>query len=155
VKARWSKWQPFNEKRLVLIPRKPGIYQFRCISSKGFPLNIPRLKRTDPAGVIYIGESDDLKKRVSNFWITIRERGKSRHAAGWTYCSFNYFPLFPPKNLQFRYKVMQNTIAGEFDLLLSYRKKFMDLPPLNSTRSQYPRNWRKKMKEAFGVNPLK
>lgn len=155
MNPKWSKWRRFDEKSIVTIPRKPGVYQFRCLSDKGLPLAIPRLSKIDSKGIIYIGESGDLRKRLLDFRATLKDRKKSRHAAGWTYCSFNYFPIFPPRRLQFRHKVLRNPIAEEFELIMSYRKTFMDLPPLNSIRSEYPWNWKKRMREIFGVEPLK
>jgi hypothetical protein len=155
MKKGWSKWQHFDEKGAHAIPREGGVYQFRCLRDKSLPLSIWRLRKKDSQGIIYIGKSQDLRKRIFDFWSTLKNRKKTRHAAGWTYCSFNYFSIFPPRRLQFRYKLAKNPLAEEFELLISYRKQFLDLPPLNSTRSEYPGNWKKRMREVFGVDPLK
>jgi hypothetical protein len=154
METSWSKWLPFKLKELSNIPKKKGVYKFRCVDRKGAPIVIGRSKNKDPEGIIYIGSSVNLKRRLKEFWRTIENKDRSRHAAAWTYCSFSYSSLFPAKRLQFRYKVTPNITTSEFDLLLAYRKKFMDLPPLNSNRSPYPGDWKTRIKKVFRKPPL-
>lgn len=154
MEAKWSKWLRFEVKELSTIPEKEAIYQFRCVDEKGTPLMISRLKGKDSNGIIYIGSSENLKNRIKGFSKTVEKKDRSRHAAAWTYCSFNYSSIFPARRLQFRYKVTPNTTTSEFDLLLGYRKKFMDLPPLNSNRPPYPGDWKTRIKKVFGKLPL-
>jgi hypothetical protein len=144
----------FRGEELSTIPKREGVYQFRCVGSEGIPMVITRLKNKDPGGIIYIGSSYNLRTRLSGFWRTIEMQDRSRHAAAWTYCSFIYSSIFPARRLQFRYKVTPNITTSEFDLLLAYRKKFMDLPPLNSNRPPYPGNWKARIKKIFGKPPL-
>jgi hypothetical protein len=154
MKHDWSDWLIFGKTQLRLIPKKHGIYEFRCVDENRSPISVSRLKGEDPRGVVYIGSSVNLKKRINGFWKTIQNRNESRHAAGWTYCSFRYDTVFPPERLQFRYKLVIDTVRNEFDLLLEYRKRFMDLPPLNSTPPPYPRDWKKRIEKGFGSRPL-
>lgn len=150
----WTEWESFKEGKIREIPERAGIYQFRCLDEEGKPILISRLRKKDALGIIYIGQTENLQRRINNFWKTITRRERSLHAAGWTYISCCYDELFPPENLQFRYKVTKNSIDEEFMLLLSYLKEFRDLPPLNSNRGRYPDNWEKKWKEVFGRLPL-
>jgi len=154
METSWSIWSRFKVEELSTIPKKEGVYQFRCIDNKGVPMVIPRSKNKDSYGVIYIGSSVNLRTRLRGFWRTIEMHDRSRHAAAWTYCSFGYSSLFPSKRLQFRYKVTPSITTSEFDLLLAYRKKFADLPPLNSNQPPYPRDWKTRIKEVFGKPPL-
>jgi hypothetical protein len=50
--------------------------------------------------------------------------------------------------------VTPSITTSEFDLLLAYRKKFMDSPPLNSNRPPYPGDWKARIKKVFGKPPL-
>ena len=109
----------------------------------------------DREGVIYIGSSGNLRKRIRDFWRTIEFQDRNRHAAAWTYYSFDYYPIFPLKHLQFRYSVTNKTTTSEFDLLINYRKRFMDSPPLNSNRPPYPGDWIARMERVFGRRPFK
>jgi hypothetical protein len=152
--AAWTKWKSFGEEELRDIPKKPGVYEFRCVGKNGKPVSIPRLVRKDKEGIVYIGQSNDLHKRITGFWVTIQEEDFTRHAAGWTYVSMNFYPIFPPDRLRFRYKVAKNPSAVERGLLLPYLRKFMALPPLNFSRGHYPHNWKKQWSEVFGRQPL-
>ena len=154
MKGDWSDWMFFVKEQLISIPGKSGVYEFRCTDGNGHPMLIDRLNGKDKEGIIYIGSSEDLKKRINGFWKTIEQQDRSRHAAGWTYCSFGYNDILPPNHLQFRFKMVSNITGDEFDLLLEYRRQFMDLPPLNSNRPPYPRDWKTRMKEIFGRIPL-
>ena len=154
MEMKWSEWLPFGEVALGGLPEKEGIYQFRCVDEKGTPIMISRLKGKDSNGIIYIGSSENLKNRIKGFWKTIENWDRSRHAAAWTYCTFKYDSLFPPHNLQFRYIATKSTTRYEFDLLLGYRKKFMDLPPLNSNRPPYPYDWKARIRKVFGMEPI-
>lgn len=154
MEIKWSKWSPFDDCKLKKIPEKEGIYQFRCVDEKGIPIVISRLKGKDPNGIIYIGSSKNLKTRIKGFWTTIKNWDRSRHAAAWTYCTFRYDSLFRPKNIQFKYAVTKSTTNYEFELVLEYRKKFMDLPPLNSNRPPYPYDWRSRIRKKFGKDQL-
>jgi hypothetical protein len=154
MKANWTKWEFFEEEGICGIPEKEGVYQFRCIDEDGHPKPIKRLLGNELEGIIYIGKSKNLQKRINGFWTTIQKQDRSRHAASWTYVSYNYYPIFSPKHLQYRYFVAKNPIANEFFLLLSYRKKFMDLPPLNSNMGNYPGGWEGKWVEIIGRKPL-
>ncbi|MEW6374199.1 MAG: hypothetical protein AB1502_00200 [Thermodesulfobacteriota bacterium] len=154
METSWSIWSRFRVEELSTIPKREGVYQFRCVDREGVPMVIGRLKNKDPKGIIYIGSSVNLRIRLKGFWRTIENKDRSRHAAAWTYCSFGYSSLFPAKRLQFGYKATPIITTSEFDLLLAYRKKFMDLPPLNSNRPPYLGDWKARVKKVFGMPPL-
>lgn len=154
METNWSEWRFFEEEATSGIPEKAGVYQFRCVGVEGNPKPIRRLLGDDLEGIVYIGKSDNLQKRIKGFWTTIQKQDRSRHAASWAYVSLDFFPIFPPKNLQYRYLLVKTPIPTEFSLLLFYQKEFMDLPPLNSSRGNYPGNWEKKWSEIIGREPL-
>ncbi len=150
----WSEWKSFRKEALSQIPEKAGIYQLRSLRDDGNPQSISRLLGKDQEGIVYIGESSNLKKRIQGFWSTITKRDRSRHAAGWSYVTFDFQKTFPPESLQFRYSPSEDFLAVEFDLLLFYLKEFGDRPPLNTNRGIYPDDWEEKIEKVFGHKPL-
>lgn len=154
MEKEWSDWSFFKEEALSTLPEGEGIYQFRCVDVGGNPLVISRLKAKDQDGIIYIGSSANLRHRLKGFWKTVEQRDRTRHAAAWSYCSFGYDSIFPPAYLQFRYKVTRATTTSEFDLLLEYRRRFADTPPLNANQPPYPRDWKTRIRKMFGRDPL-
>src|SRR4030042_3424247 len=99
MKGDWSDWMFFGEEQLISIPKRPGVYEFRCTDGNGNPMVIDRLNGKDTEGIIYIGSSEELGQRINGFWKTIKQQDRSRHAAGWTYCSFGYNNIFHPTHL--------------------------------------------------------
>ncbi|MBI5587486.1 MAG: hypothetical protein HY889_03860 [Deltaproteobacteria bacterium] len=151
---RWSKWRSFKEKESALneIPEEPGIYQFRSVK-KGIPIKIQRLKKNDEKGILSIGESGNLKKRIKAFWYSLKNKDYSSHAAAWHYLSFGFDKNFPAHSLEFRYKksgTKSKAIKEECIELLRYRNKFMDGPPLNISRGKYPPSYEKIFKQITG-----
>jgi hypothetical protein len=154
MEIHWSGWKIFHMNDLSSIPEKRGVYQFRCPDDDKTPKTISRLLDKDIDGIIYVVKSDNLSRRINAFWKTVTKRDRSRHAAAWTYCSYDYESIFLPDRLQIRYFVGGDPECLEFDLLLEYFKRFKDLPPLNSSRGKYPNDWKKKFAEIFGRKPL-
>jgi hypothetical protein len=158
VKNRWSRWRYFKELTSGNVPESAGVYQIRCVNQRGTPQKLIRLASIDKDGILGIGESNNLYRRLRQFWVTISKKDYTRHAAAWHYLSFCYDQRFPENCLQFRYKKVKNKDMAtclEFDLLLKYRKKFMDGPPLNNSRGKFPDDWEKRIKKAFGRFPPK
>ncbi|MGA2318142.1 MAG: hypothetical protein ABSG71_17435 [Thermodesulfobacteriota bacterium] len=42
-----------------------GVYKIRLVSSKGLPIKIPRFLGNDGDGILYIGHTDDINKRIN------------------------------------------------------------------------------------------
>jgi len=141
------------------IPEKSGIYVIRYIKN-GRPFKISRLYGIDKKGIISIGETKDLNKRLKEFYKTVEgQRKSSNHAAGWYYVSCKYDRLFKKDGLQFKFKITESKKEAEreeFILLAKYRNKFLDLPPLNNNPGKYPeKDWEDIMKAIFKREPLK
>jgi excinuclease UvrABC nuclease subunit len=70
----WTKWRRFKDDELADIPSKSGVYQFRCVNKNGKPLLIQRLRKKDPEGIVYIGQSKNLHNRIKGFWVTVKKK---------------------------------------------------------------------------------
>ncbi|MEK7678858.1 MAG: hypothetical protein AAB356_01575 [Deltaproteobacteria bacterium] len=161
INTQWTAWQKFNEltdDEWKKIPESPGVYQIRCVGANGKPKKIKRLLNTDSEGILGIGESGYLRTRLRAFW-----GSPNQHAAAWNYSVFRYDKAFPKKFLQFCYaktgaedkKGKNKAVELEFRLLLEYRKKFLDGPPLNVNRGKYPKTYIELFKKIIGKEPPK
>ena len=99
-----------------------------------------RLGGVDKEGVIYIGETGrSLRNRLRNFWENANDHKLNRHRAGWNYSNLGYCKKFPLKYLEVSYmscKGKKHTERVETENLREYRKKFIDLPPLNFSKGR-------------------
>jgi excinuclease UvrABC nuclease subunit len=64
---KWPEWNSFRKESISQIPEEPGVYQLRSLGDDGNPQSISRLQGKDPEGIVYIGESSNLKKRIKGF----------------------------------------------------------------------------------------
>lgn len=132
----WSDWhclgieQGFN---FVNAPNKPGAY----VIATDRQLN--RAVGADSDGILTIGESDDLHRRVTGFASCALTYGTKGHMAGWRFAFFRFAKHFPFASLRIRWNVTP-TKEEAYDLegrmLLAYLSRHLELPPLN-----YQFNW--------------
>jgi predicted GIY-YIG superfamily endonuclease len=128
---KWSGWFDLQTLNFEIIPPKPGVYEIRS-AINGKPQPIDRANGIDKSGLLYIGQSHNLKRRIKGFWQHINE-GKQRHTAARTYQTYGFEQKFPPEHLQIRWTQLSKEETGHIESLLldSYANKFLDKPPLN------------------------
>lgn len=127
----WTDWEKFDG--LDDLPTSPGAY----VISASEP--IKRIQDSDPNGILSIGETDNLQKRLKMFWRCANGEQHRGHTAGWRYRELDMQKLFPLKTLRFRWKEVPTKEAAyqlEGELLRAYAKQHFELPPLN-----YKYNW--------------
>jgi hypothetical protein len=44
------------------------------VNKNGKPLLIQRLRKKDPEGIVYIGQSKNLHNRIKGFWVTVKKK---------------------------------------------------------------------------------
>lgn len=122
-----SKWSNFINVELAISPiglfaSRFGIYQIRAVTPRGKPLQIGRLIKTDPAGIVYIGRSD----RES---IATRIRKNVNNPKGYT----GVKDRLPKHHLEARAMTLSadETSSRELALLNQYRSEYGELPPFN------------------------
>ena len=134
VEKLWGRWKTLDDDNLQSFPDSPGVYVIRCVNRKGRPIKIYRAGDTDIRGWIYIGETNNFKRRLQSFLRTAKDKTKSGHVAGVRYSSWDYNYLFPLENLEVKFCTLRNKKRArdvEWDLLRIYLGRFYDLPPLN------------------------
>ena len=65
-------------------------------------LKIPRVVGIDRHGLLYVGESSDMRWRIRAFYDSV-ERGHQTHAAGWQYNLVEFERCAPVESLRVRW----------------------------------------------------
>ncbi len=126
----WSEWYALKTLDFNIIPLESGVYKIRW-AIRGKPQLIPRANGDDGSGLLYIGETKNLRLRIKNFWRAIQGRG--RHTAGWTYKYYEFNKKFKPEQLEVQWGECPEYERLEWEdfLLEEYGGKYLDKPPLN------------------------
>lgn len=142
----WSEWYSLPVQQgfsFVNAPRKPGAY----VIAAEHPIN--RAVGTDEHGILTVGESEDLHRRVLAFATCAISRGGEDHIAGWRYALLRFARHFPFSSLRIRWKTTnskRDANALEGAMLLAYLSQHLELPPLN-----YKFNWSQFEKEGWDL----
>ncbi|UVK96120.1 GIY-YIG nuclease family protein [Pseudomonas atacamensis] len=134
----WEGWEPEWLKlteNFQNAPSLPGVYII-CTCK-----NIQRVVGIDEYGVLTIGESDNLRRRLSAFMRCASNAGKAGHMAGWRFSYFSFEKVFPLETLWVSWIPTANKAAAyakEGEMLALYLAQHFELPPLN-----YKFNWPK------------
>ncbi len=142
----WSAWQDISQAKVKYMDH-PGVYQVRLVDEDGNPVQIPRFTGTDEEGLIYIGSSVDLGRRLREFESTA-EKLKGYHSGAATYLlarvNFKY-RQHPYLNFKLECRVKHSPRADksvlrkqEAILLADYFYKYNELPPSNGN---VPKKW--------------
>ena len=124
------------------VPDTSGVYIIGAVTRAGRPIPLRRLNGTDAAGILCIGKSKDVRRRIREFVADIRTPGldTAYHSAGWNFRA--YFRDNPRRgiirlaeeNLEATWKTTARDRHAdhlETKLLQAYVKKYQDKPPLN------------------------
>ncbi len=125
----WTDWTPFSTLDFSTVPATPGAY----VIAINRPVN--RAVGTDPNGFLDVGESVTLRGRFKDFCGCINNRHRGKHAAGWRYVFYYFENHFPFSALRVRWlvtKSKEEAAMAEGCLLLAYKRKHCELPPLNN-----------------------
>ncbi len=115
------------------IPTASGIYTVRFWKDGHF-VPIGRAAGTDNGGIIYIGKSQNLQKRIWLFRRVVFDVSKiiKGHVAANRYVRIARINnTFPPQNLWIEWDLEADCKTAEADRLMAYLNKYAELPPLN------------------------
>jgi hypothetical protein len=113
--ARFSKIYPLEELSDFPIDQltgRPGVYRIRGFSD-GKPLQFSRLNGKDPDGILHIGMSQDLFKRLRSFRKGAILEKFPAHFASSEYIKWGFKTLVAPKNLCFDFVVTQDAATAK------------------------------------------
>ncbi|KGU87193.1 hypothetical protein [Pseudomonas mediterranea] len=134
----WKGWEPEWLKltdHFKNAPAAPGAYLI-CADR---PIN--RAVGVDENGILTIGESVNLRRRLSAFVRCAKDRDVAGHMAGWRFSSSSFETIFPLETLWVSwYPTVDKSAAyaKEGEMLALYLAQHFELPPLN-----YKFNWPK------------
>lgn len=124
------------------VPDRSGVYIIRAVRKTGIPIHLRRLNGTDVAGILCIGKSKDVRRRIRQFVMDIRTPGldAAYHSEGWNFRAYfrdnrkRGIIKLAEKNLEATWKVARRDCDANYletQLLQAYVMKYQDKPPLN------------------------
>lgn len=119
-----------NNETIRLIDNKPGVYQIRLYYNKK-PLPIHRLVCIDNLGILAIGSSNNVRRRLKQFLNSIN--GRFGHSAGNRYYHCKLKKKLKPHSLKFTIRLCDDYKKEEARLIKGYLFKFGEVPPLNNS----------------------
>ena len=134
----WSDWTKLDNLRDI--PKEPGAY---IIATEK---KINRIIGKDNDGILSIGETDNLFKRIQMFLSCAEGKRHRGHNAGWRYYKLDLKKEFPIISLYICWKSVSSKKEAhhlEGEELKKYANKHYELPPLN-----YKYNWSDEKKTA-------
>lgn len=129
----WSHWRPLDR---PCGHSGAAVYQVRLLTSRR-PLRIGRLLRRDPRGLLCIGMTADMQRRLRDF-VQGLKRGRGHSEANLLHQLEESTPLkrlMPRRDYQYRFHPTRNRADAqrlEERLIKQYVKQFGEVPPLNS-----------------------
>ena len=137
----WSPACPlFGTKHHLDVRGRPGVYRIRAFRDDE-PLAIQRANGIDSLGILHIGKSNDLGRRL-RFFRQAAEGKKASHHAGREYVEWCFERLASLESLRFDYVLTADAaeaLALERQLHKTYRHTYLDRPPLDGTSGQSDR----------------
>ena len=119
------------------IPDKPGIYKLIAIDDKGAPRIINRFLGVDNDGILYIGKTENIRKRLTNMRRAFLPKYTStKHIAVRRYQEITGIKdSHPITNLVVCIEVVSDKMKSakglESELFKNYEAVFGERPPLN------------------------
>ncbi len=117
---------------------KPGVYRIRAFKA-GKPLAISRLNGSDPDGILHIGKSHNLFQRLRAFHRAAILGKQPAHFAGVQFITWGFDKVIPVEDLRFDFieaKSERDARTLETELHATYRRRFLDRPPLDGTSGE-------------------
>ncbi len=126
---KWSEVISLKDKAWLSVEEKPGVYCVQCTAHA-----IERANGIDNEGILHVGMSSNLQRRIREFYKAATINRNIPHSAGWEYFEYGFDKKFPTISLicRYLYKETRGTARElEKELQKQYRKKFLDHPPLD------------------------
>ena len=117
---------------------RAGVYRIRAFTGNGESLSIPRLGGIDPDGILHIGKSINLGRRIRTFR-QAAEGLKAAHHAGREFFHWEFKKVIGRERLYFDHSETgseQEALNLEHLLHKEYRRRYLDRPPLDGTSGQ-------------------
>ena len=130
----WTSWTLFRDLNWSLVPQGPGTYMIAARH------RLNRAVGVDEEGILDIGTSKRLRKRLSEFWGCATGTRPAGHMAGWRFAYYEMAVHFPLATLHICWRpaaTAEEAAREEARLIDAYVRQHMESPPLN-----YSASWR-------------
>lgn len=130
------------EKAIDRLSSRPGVYIVRW-SKNSKSVKIGRVKGIDHQGILYIGSTKNLKRRVKELLKSLKnEYKKIKHTMAKSYIFFSLNKVIKINEIEITWIELDSYEEAQMQEWLAldhYGKKFGELPPLNlqALRSKY------------------
>lgn len=143
--SRWNEWVDIVKNASY---KSDGVYKIRLADLKGYPIGIPRFLDKDKDGIIQIGNSKDIEKRIKCFRSAMEGKGCA-HAEGKRLNLIKKYTNFMSRynncKIQYSFKKLRDKIEAKKEeerLLKCYFVRHGEVPPLNnSLPKKYNIDW--------------
>ena len=128
----WYKIKDLTDSRFRNMPEDPGIYFVRWVRN-GRPVPIPRLCDQDSKGILYIGGSKNIRRRIKQLINAIVNDGEN-HTIYKTkkFCSISKLIKLEEYEITWeKLKTEEEANGEEWAALKLYCDKYHEGPPLN------------------------
>lgn len=146
----WRGWNHLGRiDELKFLYRWPGVYAIRLIDApSGKPIPIGRFLGINKSGILQIGVSNDLGRRLHNFFHSYLEDRRT-HSGGRRLFLIKFMTrfeeeIYPESSLQFNVKRIPDEEQAKHEeekMLKGYFKHFGELPPLNKRMENQRMRW--------------
>jgi hypothetical protein len=133
----WKNLQNLSRNKFPEVDSKPGIYFLRWKKYEN-PVTINRLGASDSNGLLYIGESKDIKRTFQRIWKGIKNSNKPSDKSMNTlrrtiiFCKLNEEINLEEYEVAWQhFSTLIEAQVQEAAALILYTEKFKELPPLN------------------------
>lgn len=137
MKIIWKNLKQLASENFTNVQRIPGIYFLRW-TKNGNPVKINRLTESDNKGLLYIGESKDLKSRFKRIWngINLESKSKNKNIDSLRKTIFfcKIHEVIKIDEYEITWQQLNTKIEAESQeaaALKLYTKKFKEPPPMN------------------------
>lgn len=130
----WGPWVLFKDLAWGEVPIGPGTYMIAARH------RLHRAVGVDEEGILDIGTSKRLRKRLTEFWQCATGARPGGHMAGWRFAYYGMAQHFPLASLHVCWRpaaTADEAAREEGRLIEEYVRQHMESPPLN-----YSASWR-------------
>ena len=137
MSVNWKNLKNLASKKFLGVENKPGIYVIRWKNNET-PVTINRFGGSDSNGLLYIGESKDLRRRFQRVWRGINKvpfsKNKTSNTLRRTIIFCKLHEEIAPDEYEVAWQHLSTKIEAQVQeaaALKLYSEKFKELPPLN------------------------